>query len=783
MKRLPRLAALLAAVVLASCKPGDSGSTLPDAHGTAPAAAAAPAEHGHGAEALPGLAAAEHPQHPGTVLMAARLAQIVAGLTLESATYESSIRLKALQSAPPPADPQQAFTRAFNIGVEQLGAGQFEAAIQTFEALRSHLRQQSQSMTDSEALRTLTSMIGVTWLRWGEVRNCAVNHNADSCLLPIQGGGVHQDTEGVDHAIPEFEVLLRVDPDDLTSLWLLNVAHMARGTWPDGVAEKFRLDPSLFASSADIGRFMDIAPGLGVDASGLAGGVIMDDFTGDGNLDILNSSWGVSDPLYFFVSNGDGTFEDRTAAAGLTGLTGGLNIGQVDYDGDGWLDFFIYRGAWRLGSTTFPSSLVRNMGDGTFEDVTEAAGLLSYHPTQAGAWADFDADGDLDLFCGNENADGGTTHPNQLWRNNGDGTFTDIARASGVELPGYTKGAAWGDFDNDGRPDLFLSRMGQDEVLWHNDGPGADGAWRFSDVTAAAGVRGPRNSFSTWWWDYDNDGWLDLIVAPFGQQGADVRPAADTLAGLLGRPTNASRLALYRNNGDGTFEDVAPEAGVDGVFYAMGTNFGDLNNDGSEDFYLGTGNPDYRALVPNKMFLNAGDGTFDDITTSGGFGNLQKGHAVSFADLDNDGDQDVYADLGGAYEGDWYPNSLFENPGHGKRWVTLRLKGDRANGFAVGARVRVRLATPAGPRTLHRLVGTGSSFGANSLQIELGLGDATAIEAVDVTWPGTVEPETFSGVGMDAIWQLRHDTGVASPVAQAPFGLGGGAGAGRPAAP
>ncbi len=777
MQHPSRALALLAAALVSSCAGSRSAAPPPApppaAAADSPAIAPGPGGHGHGA-----APAAQAPsgvgQPPGTVAMAARLQRLVADLTLETATYESSIRLAALERMPVPADAQGRFNHGFRIAMDQLGAGRFPEAIATFEALRSELRSFS-NLSDSEALRTLTSMIGTTWLRYGEVTNCNANHNADSCVLPIQGDGVHQDTQGVDRAIPEFEVLLRVDPNDLTSRWLLNVAHMARGTWPDGVAEAQRLDPSLFASDADIGRFTDIAPALGVDAPGLAGGVAIDDFTGDGLLDILNSSWGVSDPLHFWVGQGDGTFVDHTAAAGLTGLTGGLHVHQVDADGDGWLDAMVYRGAWRMGGSTFPSSLLRNRGDGTFEDVTEAAGLLADHPTQAGTWADFDGDGDLDLFVGNENADGGTGHPNQLMRNNGDGTFTDIAAAAGVDLPGYIKGAAWGDYDNDGRPDLYLSRMGQDNVLWRNEGPDDAGAWRFRDVTAAAGVAGPRNSFSTWWWDFDNDGWLDLLVAPFGQQGSDVRPAHDTLADLLGLPTTASRLALYRNRGDGTFEDVAPAAGVGRVFYAMGTNFGDFDNDGWEDFLLGTGNPDYRALVPNRAFRGTADGRFEDITTSGGFGNLQKGHGVAFADLDHDGDQDVYADLGGAWEGDWYPNVLYENPGHGHRWATLRLSGPGANPFAVGARVAVELATPAGPRTLHRLVGTGSSFGGNSLQVELGLGDATAVTGVAVTWPGQTTPERFSGVGLDGIWRLAHGTGAAAPVAQAPLRLGGGA--------
>jgi hypothetical protein len=192
-------------------------------------------------------------------------------------------------------------------------------------------------------------------------------------------------------------------------------------------------------------------------------------------------------------------------------------------------------------------------------------------------------------------------------------------------------------------------------------------------------------------------------------------------------------------------------------------------------FYrLGTGNPDFRSLMPNRMFRNVGDGTFHDVTTAGGFGVLQKGHAISFADLDNDGDQDVYADFGGAFDGDWYPNVVFENPGHGHHWATLRLTGPDKNTRAIGARVTVRWSVYGGPRTLTRVVGSGGSFGGNSLQVELGLGDATKIDSVSILWPGAAKPEEFSGVGMDGFWSLKAGSGKAEPVKQAAFKLGGG---------
>ena len=149
---------------------------------------------------------------------------------------------------------------------------------------------------------------------------------------------------------------------------------------------------------------------------------------------------------------------DVTAQAGLLGEVGGLNLVETDYNNDGHPNVLVLRGGWWGKQGCYPMSLLRNNGDGTFDDVTEAAGLMSLHPTQTAAWADFDSDGWLDLFVGHESrAD--DPHPSQLFHNNHDGTFSEMGERSGLANLGFVKGAAWGDFNNDGRPDLYVSVM------------------------------------------------------------------------------------------------------------------------------------------------------------------------------------------------------------------------------------------------------------------------------------------------------------------------------------
>jgi hypothetical protein len=208
----------------------------------------------------------------------------------------------------------------------------------------------------------------------------------------------------------------------------------------------------------------------------------------------------------------------------------------------------------------------------------------------------------------------------------------------------------------------------------------------------------------------------------------------------------------------------------------MGTNFGDIDNDGFEDIYVGTGATDLWVLMPNVMFRNDRGRAFQDVTTSGGFGHLQKGHGVSFGDVDGDGDQDVYAVIGGWYSGDGFPNVLFENPGHGNHWLTLRLEGVRSNRAAIGARIKVTTRTASGERDIHRVVGTGGSFGSSSLQQEIGLGRALAIRSLEVRWPTSGAVQIFQDVPMDRVLRIREGADRWTVVAAKSFSFSKGGG-------
>jgi hypothetical protein len=298
-------------------------------------------------------------------------------------------------------------------------------------------------------------------------------------------------------------------------------------------------------------------------------------------------------------------------------------------------------------------------------------------------------------------------------------------------------------------------------LLFRNDGPaetagGLKSKWKFTEVAKQAGVTEPTHSFPCWFFDYNNDGYLDIFVCGFY-----IRDVGDVAADYLGLPNPGERARLYRNNGDGTFSNVTAQVGLDRVLVAMGANFGDLDNDGWLDFYLGGGNFDITTLVPNRMFRNAEGKYFQDVTTSGDFGNIRKGHGVAFADFNNDGTQDVFIKMGGAYVGDHYHNALFLNPGHGNHWLTLKLEGVTSNRAAVGARIRVIVDTGQGERSIYKTVGTGASFGGSPLRQEIGLGQAKSIRAVETFWPVTGKTQTVQGLELDHFYRIRE--GKADP--------------------
>jgi hypothetical protein len=577
--------------------------------------------------------------------------------------------------------------------------------------------------------------IGIVHLRMGELANCAKNHNRDSCIFPISALARHKDKAGSQAALKIFTDYLSRHPEDIHIQWLANVARLTLG---DPQGKKWMEEHQVLKAGAPFPRFLDLSSAIGLIGAekNASFATLAEDFNGDGLLDILGF-----DNLRYMENDGRGRFVNKTVGSGLEGQKYVFNLTPTDYDNDGKVDIYISRR--RSSARKVYNSLIRNEGKGKFKDVTEAVGL-KFKPNinVAAQWADFDNDGWLDLFVCNENREPDLFH-------NQKGHFTNVIKKSGIMMDqGFCGGATWGDVNNDGHIDLFLSNFAGENQLYINQ---KDGTFKRSSQEVFD--HRPQISYGTWFFDYDNDGWLDLFIVNFDQN------VGHMIEGMIGKKNAGDHQRIFRNKGDGIFEDTSVKVGLNTQIMTMGGNFGDLNNDGYPEIYLGTGGHSYGDLVPNRMFLNQQGKHFADISEPGGFANLQKGHGVTFTDLDNDGQQDVLISLGGAYEADFYFPQLLHNPGFKNHWLTLRLKGTKSNAAAIGARVKARFTENNKIREVYQTCGKGGTFGANSLQVHLGLGKASQLDSIEILWPGETSPEKFTAVGMDAFYSVQQGSG------------------------
>ncbi len=609
-----------------------------------------------------------------------------------------------------------------------------------------------------DALPMIEETLGVAYLHKSEMENGEYRNPGDRCIFPPRPDVPYrkfENREDSEKSIQYFLQYLARKPDDLEVKWLLNLSYLTLGEYPKGVPQQYLLPPALFESKENIGRFVDVAAAAGLNVFSEAGGVIVDDFENNGLLDVVTSSTDPCESLHYFHNNGDGTFTERTKEAGLANQLGGLNIIQADYNNDGCMDILVLRGGWE-----FPmrKSLLRNNCDGTFTDVTDQSGLgATVTATQTAAWADIDNDGYLDLFIGNENG------PSQLFRNKGDGTFEDISHAAGVDRIAFTKSVVAGDFDQDGYPDFYVANHVGGNFLYHNNRNGT-----FTEVAKQAGVQEPQRSFVAWWFDYNNDGLPDLYVSTYYGSVAEV------MRTYLGLPHTIETMKIYKNLGNGTFQDVTKEVGLDKVFMPMGSNFGDVNNDGYPDIYLGSGNPSFVTELPHVLLLNREGKSFVDVTASSGTGELHKGHGIAFADLERNGNEDIVAEVGGAVPSDAHALRLFRNPGSGNDWINVHLVGVKTNRAAIGAVIKVTARDEGQPeRSIYRTVSSGGSFGANPVEQHIGLGKSAKIVKLEIWWPTSNTRQVFSDVGVNQFIEVKEFAKEFTILKRTPVHLGG----------
>jgi enediyne biosynthesis protein E4 len=518
----------------------------------------------------------------------------------------------------------------------------------------------------------------------------------------------------------------------------------------------------------------------------MGGGVAFLDFDNDGWVDIFLVNETSLDPAvqgrrptsYLFRNNRDGTFTNVTAKAGLTRSGWGQGCCVGDYDNDGFDDLFVsYWGR---------NVLYHNNGDGTFTDVSEKAGVAGPGNWGAGCcFLDYDRDGWLDLFvanyvnfdpakaprpgeaaycnyndipvpCGPQGFAGGT---NQLYRNRGDGTFTDVSEESGIANPrgsssmvfvgrnwrptgSYGMGAVAADFDNDGWPDIYVASDSAPSLLYRNNHDRT-----FREIAVPAGCAFDENGVALSGMgvavaDYDGDGWLDIVRTNFSEQVT----------------------TLYHNFGNGAFDDSGIKAGlgINRKYLGFGVGFFDFDNDGWKDLFLANGHV-YSQIAgrklhvsyrePKVLYRNLGNGRFEDVSSKAGPGiaaeNVARGCA--FGDFDNDGDVDVIVNnLDG-------PPSLLRNDGGNRNhWIMIKCIGTRSNRSAIGTRVKVT----SGEHSQIDEVMSGSSYYSQSdFRLHFGLGRAVTASSVEITWPSGVK-ESFRDLAANRLYIVQETKGI-----------------------
>ena len=474
----------------------------------------------------------------------------------------------------------------------------------------------------------------------------------------------------------------------------------------------------LEAGAAAANPFDRVTEGAIVNDGGISRGVAWGDYDSDGfpDLFVANTS---NQQSFLYRNRGDRTFERVADWAGARLTASSEGAAWADYDNDGDLDLFV---ANRGDEVNF---LFRNNGDGSFVRVMDSALVADKGNSTASCWSDIDRDGDLDVFVARRDKQN-----NLLFSNNGNGTFRKITEGAIVNDGGDSRTCGWADADLDGDQDLFVGNAHEPSFYYRNDGN-----WRFTRLASGPFVTNRGYTYGTSWADYDNDGDFDLFVAHVLQPNL-----------------------LYTNDGKGTFQSAAGVTLSPDIGASKGNAWGDYDNDGDLDLIVANGTPGRQNY--DFLYRNEGLGSFTRLSQGAIAGDDYVSAGTAWADYDNDGDLDLFvANWGDGEKGE--NNLLYVNKGSAGGWVTIKTVGVRSNRFGVGTRVRV-VATVRG-KTVSQMQQVSGQMGYGSqsdLRLHFGIGDAKRVDSIELFWPsGRID--RYSNLPVRKLFVATEGRGIA----------------------
>ena len=670
---------------------------------------------------------------------------------LDDNPYQGEGRLRQLedqlQALPDAAPAQDKISLHFSLGIAELFLGRERRALDHLAAAEGMLA--AQRSVPSHVVNEIHFRLGLAWLRLGETQNCVLNPNADHCILPIRPGGFHTLPEGSRQAIPYFQAVLDNTAAEerlrLSARWLLNIAYMTLGQYPERVPPAHRIPPKAFESQAAFPRWVNVAPALGLDTFSLSGGAVADDFDGDGYLDFFVSTSDLTGQLRFFRNGGDGTLRTGPRRPTSTGY---------------WVDSTWCKPTTTTTATSTCSSCAE-LGSASMASIPirccgmRAMVLSSTRPLPP-VW------------------DRTTTRPKPP---PGATTIsTAISTSTSAMKPPRPSSPPANSFKTKATAPspMWLPPPALTNTPTPKQSFGATTTGTAGRIYMCPISDSPTGS-TTIKATAPSGMWLPLPASsPLGPAsqpgfGTSTTTVTSTCSSLHTRPplptsppriwaisVSVEQARLYRGDGQGGFADVSQDRHLAQPTKPMGANFGDVDHDGFLDVYLGTGDTDYAELMPNVLYWNQAGQRFADVTFASGLGHLQKGHGVVFADVDHDGDVDLFEQMGGAYRGDGFADVLYENPGFGHGWLAVEVVGVESNRSGIGTQLRVDVVEGGQRRSLYRWVGSGGSFGGNPLRQYVGLGSAERVAQLVVFWPQSDREQVFDEVPSNAIIRVTE---------------------------